>query len=103
MIDLQKILEEISALGLSVNQNTNIKNELEQIKKNKGNFVPDEIFFDNIYSFSDSIQLQSLKINNDNPISNLQTLEELLERDNLREKDGFHRRIKLGKFILYRW
>ena len=32
-------------------------------------------------------------------ISSLETLEDLLKRDEQREKDGFHRRIRLGKFI----
>ncbi|OQY02955.1 MAG: hypothetical protein B6I20_05945 [Bacteroidetes bacterium 4572_117] len=45
------------------------------------------------------LSVEGLSIKNDNPLINLQTLDELLERDSLREKDGFHRRIKLGKFI----
>lgn len=32
-------------------------------------------------------------------ISSLETLEDLLKRDEQREKDGFHRRIRLGKLI----
>ncbi|HOU82449.1 MAG TPA: DUF444 family protein [Bacteroidales bacterium] len=32
-------------------------------------------------------------------ITSLETLEDLLKRDEQREKDGFHRRIRLGKFI----
>ena len=34
-----------------------------------------------------------------NPVISLQTLDELLERDNQREEDGFERKIKLGKIV----
>lgn len=39
------------------------------------------------------------QVNQAKPQINLQTLDELLERDEQREKDGFPRRIKLGKLV----
>ncbi|MEN8122631.1 MAG: DUF444 family protein [Bacteroidota bacterium] len=99
MTDLQKILKKISDSSLSDEQKRIVQNELEQIRKNENNFIPDEIFFDNIYSFADPVIFQSLEIYQSDFSVNLQTLDELLERDSLREKDGFHRRIRLGKFI----
>lgn len=99
MTDLQKILNKFSDSGLSAEQKRIIQNELEQIKKNESIFIKREIFFDNIYSFADPVIFQNLKIQKNDFLTNLQTLDELLERDSLREKDGFQRRIRLGKFI----
>ncbi|RLD68493.1 MAG: hypothetical protein DRI95_02855 [Bacteroidetes bacterium] len=99
MTELQKILNKLSDSDLSAEHKRIVQNELEQIEKNKNNFIQKEVFFDNIYSFADPVIFQNLEIRKDGVSINLQTLDELLERDSLREKDGFHRRIRLGKFI----
>lgn len=99
MTELQKILNKLSDSDLSAEQKRIVQNELEQIEKNENIFTQKEVFFDNIYSFADPVIFQSLEIHKNDFSVNLQTLDELLERDSLREKDGFHRRIRLGKFI----
>jgi uncharacterized protein len=52
-----------------------------------------------IYEPGDAIFLQEFRPPPENPVLGLQTLEELLKRDSMREKDGFKRRILLGKFM----
>ena len=49
-----------------------------------------------IYETNDLQHLQGIKINKQ-AVASLQTLDELLERDKQREKDGFPRRIRIGK------
>ena len=49
-----------------------------------------------IYETNDLQHLQDIKINKQ-AVASLQTLDELLERDKQREKDGFPRRIRIGK------
>ncbi len=50
------------------------------------------------YDFRDTDHLLKFSINS-NALTRLFTLDKLLERDKLREKDGFPRKIKLGKLI----
>ncbi len=55
--------------------------------------------FSEIYSWNDvGIFLQRM-INNPSPTLELETLDELLEHDKQREKDGFPRRIRIGKIV----
>lgn len=62
----------------------------------------------NLYKCSDFLLLQNISaLRSDNPILFIATLEELLERDKQREKDGFPKKIKIeripagpGKFII---
>jgi len=98
---IRKILRFYLSQGISSEQKELIRNELriirsssksEEIKLNKTKLH-------DIYEPGDSIFLQDFRLPPENPIMGLQTLEELLKRDSMREKDGFKRRILLGKFI----
>lgn len=51
-----------------------------------------------IYDYTDSLSLPGYYPPKANETVNLQTLEDLLERDKKREEDGFPRRIRLGKY-----
>ncbi|MBN1252525.1 MAG: DUF444 family protein [Bacteroidales bacterium] len=78
-----------------------IKREFEIIKtldeQINDNF--EKQFNNNIYQYADLLALQNFFPKDENSYSGLQTLDELLERDSKREKDGFMRRIRLGKYI----
>ncbi len=52
-----------------------------------------------VYGFDDLSILQSLPDPRANPTACLQSLDELLERDRQREKDGFPRKIRVGRMI----
>ena len=55
--------------------------------------------FVGIYSRNDFQQLQGVSILHRSAQTNLRSLDELLERDKLREQDGFPRKIKVGRLI----
>jgi len=58
-----------------------------------------EEFFNGIYDNPPFQTLQDIKIPDIRPMSNLQTIDDLMERDNQREDDGFPRKIRLGRLI----
>jgi hypothetical protein len=98
---IRKILRFCLSQEVSERQKELIRYELElmqnglqtnEIQQNKAKLH-------DIYEPGDSIFLQDFRPPPENPIMSLQTLEELLKRDSKREKDGFRRRILLGKFI----
>ncbi len=79
--------------------------ENEEIKKRdfigiKHHHLPvDEDVYD-LYLTNDAIFfLQYNPFEFNQPISSLKTLDELIEKDKQREKDGFPRRIKIGKIV----
>lgn len=79
--------------------------ENEDIRKHdfigkKHHSLPESNPIDDLYSLNDVVFFlqynpQSLHL----PVSSLKTLDELIERDKQREKDGFPRRIKIGKIV----
>jgi uncharacterized sporulation protein YeaH/YhbH (DUF444 family) len=54
---------------------------------------------DDIYEYNDFSTLQSMPTLRGLSSNSLQSLDELLERDNQREKDGFPRKIRVGRLI----
>ncbi|MDF1547171.1 MAG: DUF444 family protein [Bacteroidales bacterium] len=97
---LKNILRHYFSKGLSKEQKELIKYELKMMET--ANELNDARIFKekehDIYEPGDGIFLQKF-VPPSNPVMNIQTLEELLKRDSKREKDGFRRRILLGKFI----
>ncbi len=79
--------------------------KIEDIKKhdfieNKKHFLPVENYIDNLYTLNDTIFfLQFNPFESQNSIISLKSLDELIEKDKQREKDGFKRRIKIGKIV----
>ncbi len=53
----------------------------------------------NLYYYNDIFDLQNMTKPQGNYQTNLHSIDELLERDKLREKDGFPRKIKVGRLI----
>ena len=78
-------------------------NNLEEIKKRdflagKTHKLPIKDDLDNFYTFNDfQLFLQFNPFGDNYPITSLKTLDDLIEKDKQREKDGFPRRIKIGK------
>jgi len=52
-----------------------------------------------IYGWNDLAALQALSLSVPNVTSSVRTLDELLERDQQREQDGFPRKIKVGRLV----
>ena len=52
-----------------------------------------------LYAVHDLRWLQNLRASSNNSITSLQTLDDLLAKDDQREKDGFPRRIRIGKVL----
>ena len=71
----------------------------------KGNHGPiavhleENIFQGSIYGVNDLLMLQSIPPAKSSYIHNLSAIDELLERDKQREKDGFPQKIKIGRLI----
>lgn len=83
--------------GISDKQKALIEKELELALNHHE--VPEKINATGLYDTND-LKLFIGTINNTGSlVSNLQTLDELLERDKKREADGLPRRIRIGKFI----
>jgi uncharacterized protein len=101
MGDLKKILQKYLDLGISPEHEEMIRKEIylieNQDKKPEKSFSKKNEH--DIYFPGDSFVLQNFRLPPECQLLSLQTLDELLKRDSLREKDGFKRRILLGKFI----
>ncbi len=63
------------------------------------NFLPDKTFVLELYKSDDFTIFQHFTPPHFSVFSALKTLDELLEQDNQREKDGFLKRIRLGKIL----
>lgn len=101
MSKLRQILQNYLDKGISGEHEEMIRweinlSEQEQKKDNKSGFKEKE---HDIYFPGDSHVWQEFRLPPEYPLISLQTLDELLKRDGQREKDGFKRRILLGKFI----
>jgi uncharacterized protein len=101
MNNLNEILQKYLSLGISPDQEKMIRREMNIIEKNQ-KYTEKQVFKEkehDIYFPGDSILWQAFQLPPENQVISLQTLDELLKRDSLRELDGFKRRILLGKFI----
>ena len=96
-----KIYNKLKKSGLSKDQEELILREIENInefERTKGK-LPEKPVYQGLYDNNDLEIIQGLKPNREKDFiySSLKTLDELLEQDKKREKDGFPRRIRLGK------
>ena len=101
MKHFQKILQKYIAKGISPEHEEMIRKEIRLIEQKEVPFKnpKSKKKLHDIYFPGDSNVLEQFKLPPENQIISLQTLDELLKRDSLRELDGFRRRILLGKFI----
>ncbi|MEW6259086.1 MAG: DUF444 family protein [Thermodesulfobacteriota bacterium] len=98
------LIERLKARGLDDAQRTVIEREMEMIEdgtkpedavRQPGKEHP----LHRIHRWADQILLQDMQPSMPSPDIRLQSLEELLERDRQREKDGFPKKIRVGRLI----
>ena len=104
--DLLKLFQQLKAEGLSNDQEKKILAEINdeathQVIELPREKKPHPSFQETnaIYDYTDLSQLHGVT-SLDKPYSaSIRSIDELLERDNLREKDGFPRKIRMGRLI----
>ncbi len=98
---LRKIVQSYLSQEISDEHRAMIHHELKLVENNTQSQEVNrsKSKLHDIYEPGDAIFLQEFRPPPENPVLGLQTLEELLKRDSMREKDGFKRRILLGKFM----
>lgn len=86
--------QKLKGLGLSKDIESQILKELEidYIPDNKHECM-------GLYDITDLNSLPGFYPLHNSPVTNLKTLDELLDKDKKREEDGFPRRIRIGKYI----
>lgn len=97
-----KLIEQLKKLGLTPQQERSIQRELENLDKNHQVPTPesdDASENPNIYAYNDLEMILQSSLPKHSYALFLQTIDKLLEHDRQREKDGFPRRIKLGKLV----
>lgn len=91
--------------GLTPQQEQKILSELEGDTCHEGSrtlrdgeiSMPDALH--NVYEYNDLFDLQCMDSPQNSYISQLRSIDELLERDKQREKDGFSRKIRVGRLV----
>jgi uncharacterized sporulation protein YeaH/YhbH (DUF444 family) len=105
MDDKTKIYESFKAAGLTADQEKIITEELgddqqhlvpQKESASEGGFVPQPA---SVYAFHDLPDLQAMTAMRSSYTATVRSIDELLERDRQREKDGFPRKINVGKLI----
>lgn len=100
--NLWKIYEALKARGLSPAQEERILAEIrlsEELVKDDPGSTPAAPSVQSIYAFNDLAMLQDLTVGLNNYYAHIRTIDELLAKDRLRAKDGFPRKIKVGRMI----
>ncbi|MCG6893296.1 MAG: DUF444 family protein [Desulfobacteraceae bacterium] len=91
------ILEELKAKGLTPEQEERFRSELAGVEVHR---VPEPGAGPRgAYAHHDLLDLQDFPRPMPDPTSRLRGIDELLERDRMREKDGFPRKIRVGRMI----
>ena len=98
-MNLKKLYKILKEKGLTKEQEELILREVNFVSEEQT--APKEEFkkFSELYYENDFEKILQMYLPTLTPYLSLQTLDELLERDKQREKDGFPRRIRLGKLV----
>ena len=106
---LQKIYQSLKKDGLTPDQKETILQELNDDRAHGmpilgGNVAvittdSGEIRLLNLYDYHDLMVLQAMSPAKGSPVSHIRSIDELLEKDRQREKDGFPRKIRVGRMI----
>lgn len=98
--ELKALVDNLKAEGMTEEQEKIVENELKIIAEKKpAKFLTIKQMFQCLYDKADMNVLPGYSIPKSNEFVSLKTLEDLLEQDKQREKDGFPRRIKIGKLM----
>lgn len=103
MKKLYDLYHQYQQQGLSAEQDEMIRREIEQAEKlgdvGLAHDIPDYMGPLSLYAYNDFMMLQDGATPDPLPISSVHSLDYLLERDSGREKDGFPRKIRVGKMV----
>ena len=107
--DLLKIYEALKAKGLSENREKKILDEIRAggkhgLPEDGARLPADGVEHlpygpDGFYDFHDMIHLQDMDWHPVSAFASIRSLDEILEKDRQREKDGFPRKIRVGRMI----
>ena len=100
--NLWEIYEALKAQGLSPEQEERILAEIrssEELEKDDPRLTPASPSVRSIYAFNDLAMLQDFTVALNNYYAHIRTIDELLAKDRQRAKDGFPRKIKVGRMI----
>ena len=102
-----KLYQRLKEKGLSPEQEEKIQLELNDTGSHglPGDDLPgtakdgSALTFRKIYAYHDLLDLQGMTAMRSTPNVSIRSIDELLDRDNQREKDGFPRKINVGRLI----
>jgi len=105
--NLKKLYKKLKKKGLTAKQEEKIQLELNDTGSHglPGDDLPGSakdgsaLTFRKIYAYHDLLDLQGMTAMRSTPNVSIRSIDELLERDNQREKDGFPRKINVGRLI----
>jgi len=105
--NLKKLYKKLKQDGLTAEQEEKIQLELNDTGSHglPGDDLPGTpkdgsvLTFRKIYAYHDLLDLQGMTAMRSTPNVSIRSIDELLERDNQREKDGFPRKINVGRLI----
>ncbi|MGD9310879.1 MAG: DUF444 family protein [Desulfosarcina sp.] len=107
--DLKNIYRALKKAGMTPAQEETILRELNDDRTHELPAVPGEtalvrtdsgeIRLLNLYDYCDLMVLQAMSQPKGSYVSHMRSIDELLEKDRQREKDGFPRKIRVGKMI----
>ncbi len=97
--------DDLKIKGLPPDQEQKILSELEgdrcheisQVQIDADNIAADPL--QHIYAYNDLCELQNMSGPKGSYVNRLRSIDELLERDKQREKDGFPRKIRVGRLV----
>jgi uncharacterized sporulation protein YeaH/YhbH (DUF444 family) len=96
----QQLYQQFKSAGLTDGQQRIIARELEDDAVHRLPEPPSRLpLLADVYGWSDLAALQRLDRPAGSYSANVRTIDELLERDQLREQDGFPRKIKVGRLV----
>jgi hypothetical protein len=97
---LQTLYQSLKEKGLTPEQDRIIRYEIDlsELDGNHRSFVPEPVVRD-IYSYGDPEMLHDASPPQLMALTTVQSLDYLLEKDKQREKDGFPRKIRVGKMV----
>ncbi len=96
---LHALYQTLKLQGLTPGQEKKICYELDLLEFACVHDVPRKPGTKSIYSYNDLEMLQNSPLTNLIALNTVQSLDYLLERDKQREKDGFPRKIRVGKMV----
>ncbi len=105
--NLKKLYKKLKQDGLTAEQEEKIQLELNDTGSHglPADDLPgtakdgSALTFRKIYAYHDLLDLQGMTAMRSTPNVSIRSIDELLERDNQREKDGFPRKINVGRLI----